>query len=157
MVDEHTFSQDTPITMRQAEVTSSTPQRLDTARERIAAVCAEYNNFNPTYLITDLSPPSTSCAAGDHGGRYCPPDPKRLENDLQTMFERFLALKSDAADNAYRHISLQAWGAASDEYCDFDLEKFREIIGKEVKELNEDRCHVDVSDLATLRIMPTCL
>ena len=80
-----------------------------------------------------------------------------MKNDLQTMFERFLALDCDAADNAYRRISLQAWEAASDEYCDFDLEKFRNIIRQEVKELNEDGCYVDVSDLATLWIMPTCL
>ena len=155
MPGERTSLQETLTAEQQARASSMSPRRLDTARERIAAVCAEYNHFNPTYHILGLDSPTLSCA-GEFAGCFYPPGTQQLKNDLQTMVERFLALDCDAADNAYRRISLQAWEAASDEYCDFDLEKFRDIIRQEVKELNEDGCYVDVSDLATLWIMPTC-
>jgi hypothetical protein len=73
------------------------------------------------------------------------------------LFERFLALESVAGDNAYRRISLRVWEAASDEYGAFDWERFKEIIGDEVEELEEHGCQVEVSDLATLRTMTACL
>lgn len=132
-------------------------QRLNTARERIDAVCAEYNYFNPTYCAPGLNS-TASVHAGDTHGRFLyPPDPKQLKADLQTMFERFLVLESEAVDNAYRRISLHAWEMASDEYNSFDWEKLTEIIGHEMKDLKEQSYHVEVSDLVTLRSVPTCL
>jgi hypothetical protein len=73
------------------------------------------------------------------------------------LVERFLALEAVPADNAYRRISLRAQEAASDEYGAFDWERFKEIIGDEVEELNEHVCQIDVSDLVTLRTMTACL
>jgi hypothetical protein len=73
------------------------------------------------------------------------------------LFERFLALESDAGDNAYRRISLRAWEAANDEYGAFDWENLKEIIEDEMAEMNEPGCHVDVSDLVTLRTTNACL
>jgi hypothetical protein len=72
------------------------------------------------------------------------------------LFERFLALESNAADNAYRCISLNAWEMARDEYGAFNWEELREIIDNELESLKEHGCHVVISDLVTLRIVPMC-
>jgi hypothetical protein len=144
------------ITERQARFTSTSPQRLDTARERIAAVCAEYNYFNPTRHTTNLGSNATSCAGQGNGRCFCLPDPTQLKTDLQVLFERFLALESDAADNTYRRISLNAWEMASDEYGAFNWEELREIIDNELESPKEHGSHVVVSDLVTLRIVPIC-
>ena len=148
MSDEHTSLAATAMREQQSQLT---PHRLDTARERIDAVCTEYNHFNPTCSVPGLSSSTISCAGADYERRFRSPDPDQLRADLQALFERFLALESDAADNVYRRISLHAWESASDEYGSFDWEKFKEIIEDEVEELNEHACQVDVSDLVTLR------
>lgn len=134
-----------------------TPHRLNTARERIDAVCTEYNYFNPTCFVTGLTSSIFSCAGAEYERRFCSPDPDQLKIDLQALFERFLALESATADNAYRRISLHAWEMANDEYGSFDWEKFKEIIGVEVEKVNEHGCCVDLSDLVTLRTKIACL
>ena len=91
-----------------------------------------------------------SCARADHERRFRSPNALQLRTDLQVLFERFLALESDAADNTYRRISLRAWETASDEYSAFDWEKLKEIIEDEVEALNEHGCQVEISDLVTL-------
>jgi len=157
MPDKHTFLPVNVTREQQSEIPTMSTHRLDTARERIDAVCTEYNHFNPTCSVPGFGSSTISCAGADHEPRFLSPDPDQLKVDLQALFERFLALESVAADSAYRRISLQAWETASDEYGAFDWERFKEIIADEVKELHEQGCQVDVSDLVTLRAMTTCL
>lgn len=157
MLDEHTVLPATATITQQIHNTSMSPHRLDTARERIDAVCTEYNHFNPTCFVTGPRSSMTSCAGAEYERRFRSPDPDQLRVDLQALFERFLALESAAADNAYRRISLHAWEAASDEYGSFDWEKLKEIIGVEVEEVNEHGYCVDLSDLVTLRTKTACL
>lgn len=147
------------IVMRgqQSQTTSMSPRRLDTARERIDAVCAEYNHFNPNCFVAESNAGAMLCAGAEYEGRFRSPNAHELRTDLQMLFERFLALESDAADNAYQRISLRAWETASDEYSAFDWENLKEIIKDEVEELNEHGCQVDVSDLVTLRSTAACL
>lgn len=132
------------------DMSTMSPKRLD-------AVCAVYNHLNPTYSLTDPSSSTTSCADKGHDQCFQPPDMEQLRDDLQLLLERLLALESEAADNTYRRISLQAMEMAGDEYIGFDWEKLKGIIGNEAKELIECGCHVDVSDLVTLRIRSACL
>lgn len=153
MLDEHTSLLATVMGRPQSEAPSMSSHRLDTAREQIDAVCAEYNHFNPSCFVAEPSPSTISCAGTEHERRFRPPSPDQLRSDLQVLFERFLALESVEADNAYRRISLHAWETASNEYDSFDWEKLKEIIGAEVEELSERGCYLDVSDLATLRAM----
>jgi hypothetical protein len=141
----------------QSETASMSSHRLDTARERIDAVCAEYNHFNPTCFATGSCSSTISCAGAKYEQRFRSPDPNQLRTDLRELFERFLSLESVAADNAYRRIAIRAWEAASDEYGAFDWEMFKEIIGDEVEELNEHSFQIDVSHLVTLRTMTVCL
>lgn len=157
MPDEHTLLPATITRDQQSQITSMSPHRLDMARERIDAVCAEYNHFNPTCFATGLNQSAISCAGAECERRFRSPNPHELRADLQVLCERFLALESHAVDNAYRRISLRAWEAANDEYGAFDWENLKEIIGDEVEELNEHGYQVDVSDLVTLRTMPACL
>ena len=157
MPDEHSILQATVTRDQQSQITSMSPHRLYTARERIDAVCAEYNHFNPTCLATGLNQSAIICAGAEYERRFRSPSPHELRADLQVLCQRFLALESDAVDNAYRRISLRAWEAANDEYGAFDWESLKEIIGDEVEELNEHGCQVDVSDLVTLRTMAACL
>lgn len=153
MPDEHTILPAAVTRDQQSQITPMSPHRLDTARERIDAVCAEYNHFNPTCFATGLNKSAISCAGAEYEERFRSPNPHELKTDLQGLIERFLALESDAVDNAYRRISLRAWEAANDEYGAFDWENLKEIIDDEVEELSERGCQVDVSDLVTLRTM----
>lgn len=157
MPDEHTILPATVTRDSHSQITSMSPHRLDIARERIDAVCAEYNHFNPTCFATGHNQRAISSAGAEYERRFCSPSPHELRADLQVLCERFLALESDAVDNAYRRISLRAWEAANDEYGAFDWENLKEIIGDEVEDLNEHGSHIDVSDLVTLRTMPACL
>jgi hypothetical protein len=157
MPEAHTFLPVNVTREQQSEISTMSTHRLDMARERIDAVCTEYNHFNPTCSIPGFSSSTISCAEADPERRFLSPDPDQLKVDLQALFERFLALESVAADNAYRRISLHAWEAASDEYGSFDWEKLKEIIGFEVEEVNEHGYCVDLSDLVTLRTKTACL
>lgn len=157
MPEEHTILPATATIAQQSHTTSLSPHRLDTARERIDAVCTEYNHFNPTCFVKGPRSSITSCTGAEYERRYRSPDPDQLRVDLQALFQRFLALESVLADNAYRRISLHTWETASDEYGSFDWEKFKDIIGIEVEEANELGCCVDLSDLVTLRTKTACL
>lgn len=126
------------------------PQRLDAARERIDAICAEYNYFNPTCYLTNSSVSTISCAEEGHYRCFHAPEPGQLRTDLQLLFERFLVLESEAADNAYKRISLVAMEMAGDEYSGFDWEMLKGIIEYELEELAHCGYHVDVLDLAYL-------
>lgn len=157
MLDESAILPATATTGQQSQVTPMSPNRLDTARQRIVAVCTEYNYFNATCFVTGPSSSIISCAGAEYEQRFRAPDPNQLRIDLQALFERFLALESDAADNVYRRISLHAWESASDEYGIFDWEEFKKIIGDEVEWLNKHGCCVDLSDLITLQNNTVCL
>ncbi|KAM0708965.1 hypothetical protein Q7P35_003001 [Cladosporium inversicolor] len=155
MPDEHTLLPATATKEQQSQTIPMSPHRLDTPRERIDAVCTEYNNFNSSCFVT--VPSSTiSCAGAEYERRFRSPDPGQLRIDLQALFERFLTLDSDAADNAYRRISLRAWETASDEYGTFDWNKLKKMIGDEVEAMTEHGCYLDLSDLVTLRTTATC-
>lgn len=156
MLDEIAILPATATTGQQSQATPMSPNRLDTACQRIDAVCTEYNHFNPTCFVTGPSSSIASCAGVEYEQRFRAPDPNQLRIDLQALFERFLALESDAADNVYRRISLHAWESASDEYGIFDWESFKKIIGDEVEEPYEHGCCVDLSDLVTLRSKTAC-
>jgi hypothetical protein len=157
MPDTHTVLLAAVVGEAQSETASMSTHRLDMARERLDAVCAEYNHFNPTCFAKGSCSSAALCAGAEYEQQFRSPDPSQLRTDLQALFERFLALESVAGDNAYRRISLRAWEAASDEYGAFDWERFKEIIGDEVEELEEHGYEVDVSDLVTLRTMAACL
>jgi hypothetical protein len=157
MPDEHTVMPATVKGEQRSQITSMSPHRLDTARARIDGVCTEYNHFNPSCFVTETNTSKISCAEAEDDQRFRSPNAHQLGTDLQVLFERFLALESDAADNACQRISLRAWEAANDEYGAFDWENLKEIIEDEVEELNEHGCQVDVSDLVTLRTMTACL
>ena len=154
MPDEHTVLPASVKREQRSQITPMSPRRLDTAREKIDAICAEYNHFNPTCFITGPSSSTISCAGPEYERRFHSPNAHQLRTDLQVLFERFLALESDVVDNAYRRISLRAWEAANDEYGAFDWENLKEIIEGE---LDEHGCQVDVSDLVTLRSTTVCL
>ena len=154
---EHTFLSATVKREQRSQIASMSPRRLDAARARIDGVCTEYNHFNPSCFITESSTSTISCAGAEYDQRFRSPNAHQLRTDLQVLFERFLALQSDAADNAYQRISLRAWETATDEYSAFDWENLKEIIKDEVEELNEHGCQVDVSDLVTLRSTTACL
>lgn len=153
MTKGHSSTHVAATIVQQCTINTIFAQRLHKARERIDAVCAEYNYFNPTCFVAEPNSSTILCAEAECERRFHSPSPYQLMTDLQALFERFLALESDAADNAYRRISLHAWETASDEYGAFDWEKLKEIIGDEVREMDELGCHVDVSDLVTLRTM----
>lgn len=156
MLDGHSSTHAAVTTAQQCTINTIFAQRLDKARERIDAVCAEYNYFNPSCFVAESSSSTILCAEAERENRFHSPSPGQLMTDLQALFERFLALESDAADNAYRRISLHAWETASDEYGAFDWEKLKEIIRDEVREMDELGCYVNVSDLVTLRTMSSC-
>lgn len=103
------------------------PQRLEVARERIRTVCAERNYFSPVFQVTKHDPSE---------GR-CPPDPDQVQHDLQTMFERFLALESVTANAVYEDISLRVWEMANDENLCLDWEIFQEVARNGVRVLGE--------------------
>lgn len=138
--------------MQHSENATLPPQRLDTARERIRIACAEYNYFNPNFSlkVQHSSPfPSNGEVGNEHG--LCPPDPGQLITDLQKLFERIVMLESVAADQVYEDISAKIWLMATDEYGEFDWEKFKDIIGYGLNELNQQGLFIELSDLAMLR------
>jgi len=119
---------------RNLAIMTATPQRLEVARERIRAACAERNYFSPAFQL----------ATSDSSETFmCPPDPDQVLRDLQTLFEKFLALDSFAADAVYEDISLKVWEMANDEHLCFDWETFQETAGKGVRGLREKGYRID--------------
>jgi superoxide dismutase len=65
---------------RNLAIMTAAPQRLEVARERIRAACAERNYFSPAFQL----------ATSDSSETFmCPPDPDQVLRDLQTLFEKF--------------------------------------------------------------------
>jgi coenzyme F420-reducing hydrogenase gamma subunit len=94
--------------------------RLEDARDRIRTACAERNYFSPVFQLVRY----------DFDEGRCPPDPSQVQQDLQTMFEKFFALESSTADAVYEDISLKVWEMANDEHLHFDWETFQETAGE---------------------------
>jgi coenzyme F420-reducing hydrogenase gamma subunit len=107
--------------------------RLEDARDRIRTVCAERNYFSPVFQLVRY----------DFAKGRCPPDPGQVRQDLQTMFETFLALESFTADAVYEDISLKVWELANDEHLHFDWETFQETAGEGVRGLREQGYLID--------------
>jgi hypothetical protein len=61
----NTFLPPTVMREQQSQLNCMSPHRLDTARERIDAVCAEYNHFNPTCFVTESCSSTVSCSGVD--------------------------------------------------------------------------------------------
>jgi hypothetical protein len=107
--------------------------RLEDARDRIRTVCAERNYFSPVFQLVQYE---------FSGGRY-PPHPSQVQQDLQTMFEKFFALESFTVDAVYEDISLKVWEMANDEHLHFDWETFQETAGEGVRSLREQGYLID--------------
>lgn len=123
--------------------------RLEAARQRIVTVCAECNYFNPTFQIApSFDSPSET---------FCLPDSKQIQRDLQTMFERFLALESVQADGVYEDMAVEVEDVANNEYLRFDWEVFQEAVGRRVRMLREQGYLIELCDLETLPVVGTYL
>jgi hypothetical protein len=107
--------------------------RLEDARDRIRTVCAERNYFSPVFQLVQYE---------FSEGRY-PPHPSQVQQDLQTMFEKFFALESFTVDAVYEDISLKVWEMANDEHLHFDWETFQETAGEGVRSLREQGYLID--------------
>lgn len=133
----------------QAPTTPLPHDRLETARKRISATCAEYGYFNPTYQ------PANPCSSldphlDDQNNILSPPDPEQMKLDLQTLFERILAVQSLEADAAYVRIAIEARDLANNEYAGFDREMFQAVVGRGLRALQRQGILVNVEDLVTL-------
>lgn len=149
-----------PLSAQQPQPTTTAPQadRLATARNRLSAVCAEYNHFNPTFYITN--PRSSLYSHLDERSsneKVEPPNAEQMKRDLQKLFERFNALASPDADEVYMRMSLEARDMANDEYSGFDWEMFQDVVVEGLRDLRNIGVVVEVEDLVTLPRVATLL
>jgi hypothetical protein len=118
--------------------------RLEPARRTISAACAEYAYFRPakrhaffdTPHALPFVPSTTSLISLKSPLPY--PDPETMKKDLNTLFDRFLELSSEAADDIYVRIAQEVKDAANDEWSGFGWKVFQKIIGSGLWELRSE-------------------
>lgn len=135
--------------------TAQDRERLHSAYKRMNAACAEYAYFNPT--IRTNAPSSQDASSPNHqhphGAQLSPPNPEVLKRDLQTLYDRVLALDSIQAWLVYERVAREVRDMANDEYSGFDWELFQECLAEGLIDLREHDHFIEVDDLLSLPLV----
>lgn len=139
----------------QPPTTTQDRERLHSAYKRMNAACAEYAYFNPT---TQTNPPSSQDASSfdnqrPNSAQLSPPNPEVLKRDLQTLYDRVLALDSVTAWLVYERVAKEVRDMANDEYSGFDWELFQECLAEGIIDLREQGHFIEVDDLVSLPLV----
>lgn len=139
----------------QYTTTEQDREHLHSAYKRMNAACAEYAYFNPTTHTNPLSSQDASSFNNQHsnGAQLSPPNSEVLKRNLQTLYDRVLALDSVQAWLVYERVAREVRDMANDEYSGFDWELFQEYLAEGLIDLRKHDHFIEVEDLVSLPLV----